>query len=258
MRSVEPQITDSVIADDCHVGTLSEVLQSELRDGAKVFRMVRAKGSVVGRLSCVGDGSCLDFSRLADHVRIGRFNHLLHADLGDRSYTGPHTVIIKAKVGKYSSISWGVTIGGADHDYGRVTTHSFLYSDHDHLRPEESPAYDRFAGACDVGSDVWIAANATIVRGITVGDGAVVAANAVVTKDVPPYAVVAGVPARILRLRFDESAIQRLLKIRWWDFPDALIRENFDLFKSKPDAEVLGKLEAIGAPLQGHHSRGSG
>ena len=99
MNPLEPRISESRIGEGCHVGPLSEVLQTELRPGAKVYRMVRAKGSVVGRMSCVGDGTCLDFSRLADHVRIGRFNHLLHAELGERTYTGPHTVIIGASVG---------------------------------------------------------------------------------------------------------------------------------------------------------------
>jgi virginiamycin A acetyltransferase len=247
MNAAEPRIVDSVIAADCHIGQLSEVLQSELRSGAKVFRMVRAKGSVVGQLSCVGDCSCLDFSTLADHVRIGRFNHLLHAELGERSYTGPQTVIIKASVGKYCSISWGVTIGGADHDYTRLTTHSFLYSEHDDLRPEHASGYDRFATPCKVGNDVWIGANATIVRDVTVADGAVIGANSVVTRDVPPYAIVAGVPARVLKLRFDQAVIARLLELKWWDFPKAVIRDNFDLFISPPDARTLEKLEAIAA-----------
>ena len=249
MNPFDPRISDSRLGEDCHVGPLSEVLQSELQPGARVYRMVRVKSSVVGRMSCVGDGTCLDFSRLGDHVRIGRFNHLLHAELGERTYTGAHTVIIGASLGKYSSISWGVTIGGGDHDYRRVTTHSFLYSDHDGLRPEQEPAYDRLAQPCSVGSDVWIAANATIVRGVCVGDGAVIAANAVVTRDVPPYSVVAGVPARILKSRFSADAVERLTRIKWWDFPEALVRANFELFKNEPDAQTLERLEAIRANL---------
>ena len=247
---MEPRVVDSSVAEGCHIGQLSEVLQSQLLEGASVYRMVRAKASTLGKFSCVGDGSCVDFSRIGARVRIGRFNHLLHVDVGTRSFTGPHTVLIRARIGKYSSLSWGVTVGGGEHDYTRLTTHSFLYSDHDGLRSAAEPAaYDRFAAPCTVGSDVWVAASATILRGVSVGDGAVVAANAVVTRDVPPYAIVAGVPARVIKARFEESLAERLRRIRWWDFPDALIRDNFELFARTPDDTALRRLEVLRAEL---------
>ena len=81
-----------------------------------------------------------------------------------------------------------------------------------------------------IGNDVWIGRNAIIMDGVTVGTGAIVGAAAVVTKDVPPYAIVAGVPARIIRYRFDEGTVKRLLANRWWDYPEEFIatRLKFD------------------------------
>ena len=81
-----------------------------------------------------------------------------------------------------------------------------------------------------IGHDVWIGANALILPEVTIGDGAVIAAGAVVTRDVPPYAIVGGVPARVIRYRFSPEMIDAFLEIKWWDWPLEKIKENFDLF----------------------------
>lgn len=79
--------------------------------------------------------------------------------------------------------------------------------------------------SCRIGNDVWIGDGVFIMNGITVGDGAVIGAHAVVTKDVPPYAIVAGVPARVIRYRFDEKTIKKLLDLQWWNLPDDIIKD---------------------------------
>ena len=99
--------------------------------------------------------------------------------------------------------------------------------------------------SCIIGNDVWIGANASVLRNVKIGDGAIVAAGAVVTKDVEPYTVVAGIPAKPIKNRFDDETICRLLKIKWWDFPENVIQDNFKLLNSKIDNDVLEKLEDI-------------
>jgi len=89
-----------------------------------------------------------------------------------------------------------------------------------------------------IGNDVWIAYGATVAAGVHIGDGAVVATRSVVLEDVPPYAVVAGAPARVLRYRFDEVERQRLLQLRWWDWADDEIRAKVPLLCS-PDVAAL-------------------
>lgn len=94
-----------------------------------------------------------------------------------------------------------------------------------------------------IGSDVWIGANAIILEGLKIGDGAVIGAGAVVTKDVAPYSIVAGVPARLIGQRFSEDIIIGLLKKRWWDAPEKEIKEKIWLFqKSTPNSDDIEML----------------
>lgn len=204
-----------------------------LPDTVKLFKDVLVKDSELEDYVSVGDYSKIEASRLRERVRIDRNNYVYGSDIGRHSYTGSNTKIIRAEVGSFASISWNVSIGGANHDYTRMTTHAFLYNDVDCLRPEGMPpVYDRFKETCVIGHDVWIGTGAIILRNVTIGTGAVVAAGAVVTADVPPYAIVAGVPAKILKYRFSEERIAELQEMGWWDWPDEKIRENIELFSS--------------------------
>ena len=92
-------------------------------------------------------------------------------------------------------------------------------------------AWDK-KGDIVIGNDVWIGYEAVIMAGVTIGDGAVIGARAVVTKDVPPYTIVGGVPAKPIRRRFPEDVISDLLKIRWWDWPEEKIQMNIQAIQS--------------------------
>ena len=84
-----------------------------------------------------------------------------------------------------------------------------------------------------MGNDVWIGHGVTIKQGVTIGNGAVIGSNTLITKDVPPYAVVGGIPAKVIKYRFPEEEISRLQEIRWWDLPDEKITEVVELFHVK-------------------------
>lgn len=215
-------------------------INSDISSSARVFSAVRIRNSKVGNSASVGDYSKVDDSYLADFVRIDRFNHIFGSILKEHTYTGQNTVILKSTIGKFCSISWDVTIGGAEHAYDRIAQHSFLYNDVDGIRQIGcSVPYDRFGKSCIIGSDVRVGAGAVLMRGIEVGNGAVIASNAVVTKDVPPYAIVAGVPARIIKFRFDQDVIDGLQDLAWWDFSDEKLKLCFN------ELAALGSLESI-------------
>ncbi len=219
--------------------------------GSKIYQQCDVRSSRLGKYATVGDFSRLGDCRLAEHVAIQRNAMMYHVDMGRYSYTGKNFTAWHCSVGAFCSISWNVSIGGANHDYSRVTTHSFLYSQDFGLLPEEDPKdYDRFSQPCIVENDVWIAANACICRGVKIGTGAVIAAGAVVTHDVAPYTIVTGVPARPLKKRFDDETIRLLLESRWWELDEAVIRENFHLFNSPATPEIAGKILALCKQIQ--------
>ncbi len=189
----------------------------------------------------VGDYSRLSDCVLGEMVAIQRHAQMFSVEMGRYSYTGKNFTAWNCKIGAFCSISWNVSIGGANHDYSRVTTHAFLYSPSFKLMNGEA-GYDRFNDNCIIGNDVWIAAGACICRGVTVGDGAVIGAGAVVTKDVPPYTIVAGVPAKPLKKRFDDEIIALLQESKWWELPANVIKENFDLFNAKPTVDIAKRI----------------
>lgn len=128
--------------------------------------------------------------------------------IGSYSYIGRSCSITSTEVGRYVSIGNNVSIGQGEHKLTNISTSSIFYDD-----PYEELTRDK----CVIESDVWIGVDAIILRGVNLGLGCVVAANAVVTKDVPPYAVVAGVPAKIIKFRFDEDMIKKISDSKWWE-----------------------------------------
>lgn len=147
---------------------------------------------------------------IGQNVRIGRNSFLNEGVIRE------HTVI-----GRYCSMGRKVTIAAPHHPLNYMTTHLGLLAASD----QGAPNPDREDGLREthIGNDVWIGDNVFIKRGVQIGDGAVIGATAVVTKDVPPYAIMAGVPARLLRYRFDEAIRARLIRAAWWKLPEACL-----------------------------------
>ncbi|MDY6975886.1 MAG: CatB-related O-acetyltransferase [Pseudomonadota bacterium] len=216
---------------------------NKISETASIYRDCRVLGSSLEEYSTVGDNTRVEFSSLSYKARLDRNNYCYKSNLGKYTYTGMNSVVIAADIGAFCSISWNVTIGGANHDFKRVTQHSFLYNDRDKLRPlGVPPAYNRLDSELKIGNDVWIAAGAVVLRGVTIGDGAVVGANSVVTRDVPPYAVVAGNPAKIIKYRFDSAIIKALTLLKWWEWSDEKIKKHYGALSESPDLDSLNNI----------------
>ena len=166
--------------------------------------------------------------------------------IGCCTYIGPNTSLNNCKIGRFCSIADNVKVVSATHP-----TNTFIST---------SPCFFSTLNQCGIsfinkdlfnenltidgyniiiGNDVWIGTDVKILGGVTIGDGAIVAMGAVVTKDVPPYTIVGGVPAKIIRYRFSEEEIKNLLEIKWWDMPLKELRNKAQYFSNIKNIDML-------------------
>jgi acetyltransferase-like isoleucine patch superfamily enzyme len=173
----------------------------------KLLKKARGKsvrGSSIDRTSKIESGSVFINSRMARH-----------------SFCGYDCSILNCEVGAFCSIGSRVSIGGVSHPTEFVSTSPVFLSHKDSIKAkfadhEYLPTFQTL-----VGNDVWIGEGVFIKAGVAVGDGAVIGMGAVVTKNVMPYSIVAGNPARLIRMRFSDVVVDALLKMRWWDLSDS-------------------------------------
>ncbi len=155
----------------------------------------------------------LRHNHVSTKSRVEKRTFLRDCVISPYSYIGLNCVINSAHIGAYSSIASGVQIGGMEHAYWDISTSCHLSDKH-------------IAGhTTHIGHDVWIGADSIIKQGITIGDGAVVGANSFVNKDVPPYAIVVGSPAKIYKYRFDSSTIRQLQESAYWNYPPPIAKQ---------------------------------
>lgn len=150
-------------------------------------------------------------------VEIGKNVHLRQCKIGAHSYIGNNSVINDTEIGAYCSIAPGVQIGGMEHSIWKTSTNAHL-SD------------DCISGnITHIGADVWIAASSVIKQGVTIGQGAVVGANSFVNKDIPPYAIVVGSPAKIIKYRFNQEIIKKLIDSEYWKLSPSKAKDILSL-----------------------------
>lgn len=226
----------------------NRIIDSLIDDTATLYEGVKVVNSQVAKKCIVGDDCDLVGVTMSNFVVLGRRNVIRKSSIGEGSYTGTNAVIKNSSIGKYCSIAWNVSIGGGNHTLSAASTYTpywwkrtFGVTSEDGREPAQ----------CEIGNDVWIGAGANIVTDVHVGHGAVIGAGAVVVKDVPPYAIVGGVPARIIHFRFNEEVRERMLKLAWWDWPHDIIACNASLLYQELDLTALEKLEELGEGLKG-------
>lgn len=194
--------------------------------------MARVYWRIQGRIKHTFVASC----RVSCKTAIGKYCWIRegaevcrNVTIGDYSYViGPDTYIEEAIIGKFCSIGRKVIIGPSEHNYNWVSTHPFICSKFYTFVQRDKPSSQKSAPV--IGNDVWIGVNSVILRGTRIGHGAVVAAGAVVTHDVHPYSIVAGIPARHIKYRFPEHIRKALLDMQWWDWSDDRLKEALPFF----------------------------
>jgi len=180
-------------------------------------------------------------------TEVGAQSSILNSEFGDYSYCTRGCDIANTTIGKFSNIASNVRMGATDHPLETASLHHFLYRSASYWEDAENDAAwfeKRRARRAYVGHDTWIGHAAQIKPEVTVGHGAVIASGAIVTKDVAPYEIVAGVPARHIRWRQPSEIADRLIALAWWDWDHARLRETLEDFRTLPAEAFLEKHEA--------------
>lgn len=185
-------------------------------------------------------------SKLGQYTEIGRGSRIAFVEMDDYSYCDRYADIANAKIGKFSNIASFARIGPTDHPLDRASLHHFMYRSSDFWEDASHDAAfftHRRSRIAQVGHDTWIGHNAVIRPEVTVGTGAVVGAGAIVTKDVDPYQIVAGIPAKPMRARQPTEIADRLMDLAWWDWDHATLGERLQDFRALSAEEFLEKYE---------------
>ena len=184
--------------------------------------------------------------RFGRYIEIGLGSRVSHSSIGDYSYCDRYVDIANAEIGKFANIASFARIGPTDHPMDRASLHHFQYRTADYwndVSDDEAFFARRQSRIARIGHDTWIGHGAVIRPEVTVGHGAVVATGAVVTKDVAPYQIVAGVPAKPLKMRIDDDTASRLMALAWWDWDHATLRARLNDFRTLPILTFLEKFE---------------
>lgn len=186
-------------------------------------------------------------NKISKLARINRFVKIKNSEVGDYSYIGPSCDITNTNIKRFCSIADNCRIGTASHTLNNLSSSPIFTLRKNGTATtwvEESIRHNNDVKKVNIGNDVWIATHVIIKDGITIGDGAIIGAGAVVVKDVPPYAVVGGVPAKVIKYRFEQSIINKLLELQWWNASDEKLKNSVSYFQSEDvTIEMLNELE---------------
>lgn len=181
-------------------------------------------------------------SVLHDYARVKDYAELIDSELGAYSYISQNSIVNKTIVGRFCSIGHGAYVGLWEHNMS-VSTHSFYLYETSGNFVKGYKSFDKCIISSSIGSDVWLGANSVILKGCTIGDGAIVGAGSVVTRDVPPYGIAVGNPAKVIKYRFPPEDIAFLEKLEWWNAPREILQEmvNAQLFSDLDELKTYIK-----------------
>ncbi len=185
-------------------------------DGSRdIYNKLHFKGATIDNNCCINDSSTI-----SPNTHILENCLILNGDIKPYSYIGRNSIIQNATIGSFCSIANDVFVGLGTHPTNLFSTSPLFYrrnNTFDIKLVSENLDFSEYS-SIEIGNDVWIGSRATIIDGVKVGDGAIIAAGTLVTKDVEPYSIIGGVPAKIIKYRFSQETIEKLIKLQWWSW----------------------------------------
>ena len=191
-------------------------------------------------------GAKVHSSMLGHYIEIGEGTRILESRIGDYSYTDHYADIAYSLLGKFVNVAAFTRINPSEHPYYRASLHHFMYRSSYYWpnEPDEAEIFDwRRSRPVTIGHDTWIGHGAVIMKGVTIGDGAIIASHSVVTKDVAPYTIVGGIPAKFIKRRHPEPIAERIQALAWWDWDHETLRGSLSDFRALGVEAFLEKYE---------------
>ena len=191
-------------------------------------------------------GAKVHSSTLGHYIEIGEGTRILESRIGDYSYTDHYADIAYSLLGKFVNVAAFTRINPSEHPYHRASLHHFMYRSSYYWpnEPDEAEIFDwRRSRPVTIGHDTWIGHGAVIMKGVTIGDGAIIASHSVVTKDVAPYTIVGGIPAKFIKRRHPEPIAERIQALAWWDWDHETLRGSLSDFRALGVEAFLEKYE---------------
>jgi acetyltransferase-like isoleucine patch superfamily enzyme len=225
---------DCVLKGKAKIKRHATLLSSQVGEGFEIGERSICVHLKAEEACSVGRDSEVIHTNLGKHVSLGK-NVVLHSSqVGNHSYLAQDVLGFHVTIGRFCSIGPRVIFGHGDHPTDRMSSSPEFYSPSSATGHSfvTTHGFEEFA-PIHLGHDVWLGAQVYVKQGVKIGHGAIVAAGSVVTKDVAPYAIVGGVPAKLIKMRFNEIEIAHLLKLKWWDWDDDVLKENRSIFSAK-------------------------
>lgn len=179
-------------------------------------------------------GSAIRNSQIDKTSKVESGSQIINSQIDKYSFCGYDCQIVNCSIGKFCSIADNVKIGGARHPIEWACTSPAFYYGRDSIKKKFSTFKRDIDKTTVIGNDVWIGANVIVIQGVKIGNGAVIGAGAVVTKNVGDYEIVAGNPAKLIKMRFEKEVVSQLLKSNWWECSDDVI-ERFAPYIKEPE-----------------------
>jgi len=217
------EVCGSEIGMDCIIGKYNSIKDSFMKNNVTTEEYVT-----------------IQQSHLDSWIKLQKRAEIIRCKIGSYSYLSTNARAIETSIGKFCSIASNTIIGCGDHPTSWPSTSPTFYSPfHQVGCTFASTSEFSELESVSIGNDCWVGANAVIRNGVNIGNGAIIAAGGVVTKNVPDYAIVGGVPAKIIRFRFDDKIIKDLLSVKWWDFPEEVLLQCALKFRTIHISEFL-------------------